>query len=759
MPEPQYLSTDPNAGDYLSSDPNAGEPITATSAPKRGGWPTAPTDIGLPMLRTMGNLGLGAVRGVGQSVTNLGELVHKIPGVSTAVDAAWDLVYGPRSKSMPSLSQAAFADANARLQPQNTTQAIGKMGEQIAEVITPARAIESTAMNVGARLGKMSPKLILPGRMAVEAAGGAGIAGMQGGSPTVGGVLGAAVPAVGVGVKALGPVLKTSAVKSVEQGLGAGKERLKALGAKITPEILKRGLSGSRETLKAEADEAVRAVGKQIDTALGAYGERTASPQPILDALAKAKSKYLRWVGAPAKAAETGEATLPLEAGFQRTASDVFTGETEQALWPQVLNDALKNGYKGKSSDLLEKFSEAVRDARDLQDDIARELKQQVPDSKKLLQAIAKNGGISLKKEAKSGGEAGEIRWFLEGSGGRERKGSWGGVRGVFKEGGGERIYSEAKRKFAKEVYGKTLAVPPKTWDEMREAIQNDPAFAGLKIDTLQEFQALIRAAGKPGGGSSERTLSMPLGAALERVGVRPGAAWFKGSTDFNPAELEGAAQPVLRSADQGVPVNYHPRKVKAIQKLEDLVQQHGSTMTVEQMVGLRRAWDEVVAEAGGYGVPGKKLKAEAWAKNIGANQIRKILDEAVPELSALNKEFTFWKRLDDVLTDTLRRTGSQGPGLRTVAAEGAGRLAGVMTAGKAGAASTVGHVWVLGKMLKLAQRAFESPRWRFASAQMKDDLATAIMEGRTERAAQILSRIASSQGAQLATVGATSGQ
>ncbi len=37
MPDPQYLSTDPNAGEYLSTDPNAGTPVQAPAEPPSGG--------------------------------------------------------------------------------------------------------------------------------------------------------------------------------------------------------------------------------------------------------------------------------------------------------------------------------------------------------------------------------------------------------------------------------------------------------------------------------------------------------------------------------------------------------------------------------------------------------------------------------------------------------------------------------------------------------------------------------------------------
>lgn len=82
-------------------------------------------------VRGEGDLATGAVKGALHTAVGLGELVHRIPGVDTAVD--W--LYGT-----PGLSQAAFADANQRLTPNSTGERIGYNAEQAAEFAVPIGA-------------------------------------------------------------------------------------------------------------------------------------------------------------------------------------------------------------------------------------------------------------------------------------------------------------------------------------------------------------------------------------------------------------------------------------------------------------------------------------------------------------------------------------------------------------------------------------------------------------------------------------------
>lgn len=65
----------------------------------------------------------GALKSVGGAVVGAGQMVHKIPGVTSAVDA----LYG-----QPGLSDAAFKMARAEMTPTNTAQKIGKFGGDAA---------------------------------------------------------------------------------------------------------------------------------------------------------------------------------------------------------------------------------------------------------------------------------------------------------------------------------------------------------------------------------------------------------------------------------------------------------------------------------------------------------------------------------------------------------------------------------------------------------------------------------------------------
>lgn len=450
---------------------------SAPSGQSSRGWPATIGDAA-------GDLLVGAGKGALQTATRLGRLVHKIPGVSAGMDA----VLGT-----PGISDAAFADADARLAPQGVAQHIGKGAEQIAEVVLPGKAITAA----GAGLG-------LAGRMGVEAAAGAGMSAAQGGNPIAGAVGGAAIPAIGAGIRAAVPALKEQAAKQVVQALGPTKERFKAMAERLTPGILQRGLRGSREQLQAHAADAAQTAGAAVDDAIQLYGSRQADTKPVLAALESAKDAF--------------------------------------------------------------------------------------------------------------------------------------------------------------RTYG-------------------------------------------------------PAGRVVE----------------------------------------IEPRAIRQLDGLQKVVTELGPTPPVEKLLAVRRAWDSVVDQAGGYahragGAIGMPLKdmSEAKAKRDGATAIRQLLDAAVPELSAVNKEFSFWKSLDDVLTQTMKRTQPQGPGLVRQGAETAGAVVGGLAGSTQGPAGAVGGAVALAKLSKMATTVFSSPRWKLASAQAKDALADAIMTNDVGKISTALGRIGVVQGSKI---------
>lgn len=159
--------------------------------------------------------------------------------------------------------------------------------------------------------------------------------------------------------------------------------------------------------------------------------------------------------------------------------------------------------------------------------------------------------------------------------------------------------------------------------------------------------------------------------------------------------------------------------KVRQIDGLKGIVAAHGDQMSVDDLVGLRRAWDEVAYANG----PTLKVSAK-WAKKMGGDAIRAIVASDTPELAALNREFSFWKDLEKVMSDTaLRKTGQVG-GLIPTMKEGAGAVAGAVVTGSAATGLAVG------KVARLANAVFTSPRYASLAANVKAGLATAISTG-----------------------------
>lgn len=253
----------------------------------------------------------------------------------------------------------------------------------------------------------------------------------------------------------------------------------------------------------------------------------------------------------------------------------------------------------------------------------------------------------------------------------------------------------------------------------------------------------------------SREALQAKAAATLETVGDQLDTALQQfGQQQVGTAPIMTAletAKDAFRTTNAaGTIVEFEPRAIRQLGGLQKVIADLGPDATVEQLVAVRRAWDKVVSQAGGFaqraggaiGVP-LKDQSEAWAKREATGAIRKVLDTEVPDLAAINKEWSFWKNLDDVLTQTLQRTQPQGPGLLRQGAEFAGQVVGGAAGGTTGGpAGAIGGAFAVGKLAKMAQSVFTSPRWRLASAQMKNTLAEALVNGKPSAVADALARI-----------------
>lgn len=187
------------------------------------------------------------------------------------------------------------------------------------------------------------------------------------------------------------------------------------------------------------------------------------------------------------------------------------------------------------------------------------------------------------------------------------------------------------------------------------------------------------------------------------------------------------------------IPVVLDSRPIRQLSKLQQTLSELGESATVEQIVAVRRVWDDVVARAGGFahrrsaafGVP-LADQSEAWAKREATTAIRKALSEAQPDLAALNKEFAFWANLRDVLGATQKRTQAQSGGIGQIIVGGAGATVGAASGGSLedSAQSAILGGAIGGAVGRQFMRAVTSPRWRFVSASVRNKLADALVNG-----------------------------
>src|SRR5262252_269212 len=294
----------------------AAAPSTAKPAAAPGTPPPAPPKgwdeqhpwlaAAMPALDVAAGVGKGAL----QTASNLGRIVHQVPGV----DEFTDWLYGFQPPPSPleqqitgkqkPVSQRAFDVLDEDLKPTNTAQAIGKTAEQVGEYFIPSEATAEAGTRLAAAtapllrpvVGKTLAK-VLP-RAAAEAASTAGVTAAQGGSAEevkraaeLGAVLPVATAAAGKGVA---KYLETSSGKKLQQAIGPTAQRFKAIAARIAPRMQREGLGGigGRQGMIDQAAQKLDEGDQALDAAMARYGKDQVDPQPIIDALERTKDGF-----------------------------------------------------------------------------------------------------------------------------------------------------------------------------------------------------------------------------------------------------------------------------------------------------------------------------------------------------------------------------------------------------------------------------------------------------------------------------------
>lgn len=288
MPQqPRTLTVDDwNAAKPITqSDWDAAKPINEPPPSQPPTTPRTWLDTARDILGFAKDVHVGAVKGLANTATGIGQMVL------TAQNPA----------AGPAIATGA-EQMRQRLQPTNTPQTIGYYGEQIGEFALPG-AVQRRAAGAGARLltsrlgAPPAPVASLPARMAREAGMAGGVAAAQTGDPTgapavTAAALGAAGPLAGRVAAAVPQRLKTRATKLVSQALDPTKERFKAIAEKLVPEMLKRGIQGSRESMLEMAEGNLVAARAKLDDVLAPIADRPVGTQQVIDAIESAKDAF-----------------------------------------------------------------------------------------------------------------------------------------------------------------------------------------------------------------------------------------------------------------------------------------------------------------------------------------------------------------------------------------------------------------------------------------------------------------------------------
>ncbi len=123
---------------------------------------------------------------------------------------------------------------------------------------------------------------------------------------------------------------------------------------------------------------------------------------------------------------------------------------------------------------------------------------------------------------------------------------------------------------------------------------------------------------------------------------------------------------------------------------------------------------------------------AKKQAENTLANLIREQFGKQFPDIAKLNKDYSFWSKVSQVLGDTIQRKTGQSGIMKTVGREILGASVGAPS----------GHPIVGAALVKVLGDVVDSAGWKTASAALKTKLADALARANFVEANGILSKI-----------------
>lgn len=194
----------------------------------------------------------------------------------------------------------------------------------------------------------------------------------------------------------------------------------------------------------------------------------------------------------------------------------------------------------------------------------------------------------------------------------------------------------------------------------------------------------------------------------------------------------------------KGRPVPTAAGRVTQLEKLRDYVKGMGTTASFDDLRKVRDEFYGAADAAKGYQQSGNQSIADTgWAAREAGSAIRQQFAANRPELVAPNADYTFYKRLGDVLDPTIGRP-------KNVTFAPTGVTGGLSTAGAIIGAG-VSHVpglqaasaLIVSRILPALKEAQNSPAWQLTTAAKKMAIADALEKGHIGVAQGMLLNIA----------------
>jgi hypothetical protein len=214
----------------------------------------------------------GAAQTTGGLVSTASRLLHKIPYIGERLAPETGI------RSLEAITEE-------RSKPQNTTQQIGKTGEQIAEWMIPSGAEEKAATLIGRipRIGRAAAPIAKLGTTAIES----GFRNkVQGGDFATGAEVGVGAGLLGEAGRVIAPKLAERAIRVPSRDIGHGRTIGQAVldeTSSIRPSAIARQAGAKARVLTRELE-----AGTHAATGAGAHGTTDAAHQILDDALANA---------------------------------------------------------------------------------------------------------------------------------------------------------------------------------------------------------------------------------------------------------------------------------------------------------------------------------------------------------------------------------------------------------------------------------------------------------------------------------------